>query len=525
MARSPSRVLVFVGAIVIIHLCANTGGARLQRIWSIESIAREAGAVVVGEVAQVSTVGSLPEGNANWRHPMLQKQAKVRVLRSFSKPGMPLLAEGRVLSVPYLAIDPKADARCVEGPEFPQLAVGDVRAFPLRRAGSGPTKQWQLLDGQDDGLLMPCVRTALPGAPRRTAFEFLQAEVAGTLAKGSYAEVFRLAERLGSYLFFREKDPAEGVDSLLARSIGKDDERWLRIAVALYARDGTPAARGGTLAPTIPELLAPPSGLLPNYQFAAKALRHVGRTKLDARVLRLAMNQAALHPESTAFILLLNYSPTARELLEDALQRDRPEAVRVAALVIRVGFKPLFLGDWGRKVSAERMALLGRTKELIPATVAAATRLLSRGGLVDDRYLYDAGRVVRSHGDSRAFSLLLDQIRRAQATDPRRYALLWPSAFDWSKTDKPQRSIAVCAILLADRNPVTKALIFRGNEIHLENQNAGSKNVRFCDEAVYAMQKLAGVDFGFRSAGSLAYHDKAVTRAELWLSEHPPRPE
>jgi len=500
------------------HLCADVAGARFHRVWSVESIAREAGAIVVGEVTQVATVGSLPGGQANWRHPLLQKQVKVRVLRSFSTAVGPPLAEGQVLSLPYLAIDVKADKRILEGPEFPLLSVGDVRAFPLWMAGSAPAKEWQLLDEEDYGLLMPCVRRALPGAPRSTAFEFLQAELAGTLAKGSYAEIYRIAEHLDTYLAFRERDPAGGVQSLLARSIGNDDERWLEIAVAIYARGGTPA-------PTIPQLLAPPPNLRCRHRFAAWALSQAGSADPEARLLRLAMDRAALHPEGTARIISLNYSAMAQGLLEEALRRDRPEALRVASRVIADLSPRLSVEGGSRSVSSERLAARGRLRELIAATVAAATRLLPRRGPVDDRCLYTAGRLIRSYGDGQAFSLLLDEIRIAQKTDPKRYALLWSSAFDWSKTDKPQRSIAVCTILLADRTLVTKELSFLGNEIYFEERTRGSKNVRFCDTAVYALQKLAGVDFGFRSPGTRGDHDRAVEMAEAWLSRHPPRPE
>jgi hypothetical protein len=495
------------------------GDNRWSRVWSIEALAREAEVIAIGEVTKITPVEHIPGGPRGWPPPLLKKQAEIRVLRAyFSQTGARQWIWGPKLIIPFQVIDRKGEMRYSEEPQFPRLAVGDIRAFPLKIAAAGSTQPWQLLDDEDNGLLMPCARDPLPNAPRGNAVEFLQAELAGTLAKGRYEDVGQIAGQLMEYLMVREgEDPTGGIRRLLVGSLKYNDQRWLEIVVAIYSRSGSPV-------PTIDQLLSPPARLRPDYSFAAWALGQVSKDNLKERLFRLAMERAAGDRGASAWILLPNYDAMARKILEQALAQNRPEALRVAVKVIRgEPGNQIFIKIKGKPVPKEWPPAPER-KALIPATVAAADRLLSRPGRIDDDYLHTAARLIRSYGGKAEFSRLLEEIRLAGKTDRKRYDLLWRSTFDWSKTDKPQRSIAVCAILLEDRIPVTEfRLGDRESYLYFRKRDPKSEKARYCDMAVYALQKFSGGDFGYRFGGSRAEHDQAVEKAKAWLLRHPPK--
>jgi len=479
MRQSRFRIGVWITAILCLAIPSGIALARIVSSWSIERIAREADAIAVGEVLQVSTVGTVSESHTQWPQPLLQKKARIRVLRSLSQPGKPLLSEGEFLSLAYLALDVERGGGITDGPEFPKLSVGDVYAFPLRKVAP-PSQNWELVAEEDFSLLIPCVRGPLPDAPRETVPEFLQSELAGTFAEGSYPEICKAAEYLSHYSFAdREGKALDGVYSLLVKHVGNDQNRWLEIAVGTYCSMGIPR-------PTIAALPSSPVGFRQETAFAAKALGHVAGPDVEPRFIEVALRHASLHTWGTAVTFSLNQSPTSLRLLQEALQGDTPEALYIADYLIKDAKDPL-----------------------IPLALKSATRLLLRQGKVDDHYLRLAGGLITRYGDEHAFSLLLGEIRRCQKQDLNRYTVLWRASFDDSNA-RDDRSIRLCAIMIGDRRIAT------------DDPSAVSRGIRFCDKAAYHLQKISGVDFGFRSGNTLANRDRAIERAEAWLAKNAP---
>lgn len=473
MSRSSLRLPAIVAALLA-ALLPRAAQARMVRLWGIENIAREADAIVVGEVLRVSVTGTIAQDQPPWRLPLLQKVASVRVLRAFSAPGTARPREGATIVLAYLALDERKSEGHFDGPIFPTLAAGDVFALPLRGAVLAHSERWELLDQEDVGLLVPCVGRPLGARPPGTALAFLESELAGTFALGGYADIYKAARYLAYPL---DAQVLGTVYDLIARRVGDDQARWLDIAVASYCASGTPP-------PPLAQLLAAgPNAIPERMALAAKALSHVTGPDLEARFLKVVVQHASLDLWRAGNALLLNYSPAALQLVKEALHDDAPGSLYLAHLLIA-----------------------DKAPSLAPEMVATARRVLLRRGKGPNPDLGIACWVIHHYGGEETFALVLDEITKAQHRDPARYATLLRSSFEYAKDD--QRSLRVCAIMLQDRRVVSG------------DARERARGVRYCDKAAYDLQNVAAVDFGFRSDDSLAKRDQAIEKAKSWLAKN-----
>jgi hypothetical protein len=112
------------------------------------------------------------------------------------------------------------------------------------------------------------------------------------------------------------------------------------------------------------------------------------------------------------------------------------------------------------------------------------------GDLTD---LQGAAMLLRDFGSDQQLDQLAGLVRKYQTQDREFYSPLW----QWSTESDNPRAARVLAVVLRDRNPI-------------------SKEMRVCDFAVGVLERATGQHFG---AGGkiLAERDAAVSRALAWI--------
>ena len=460
-----------VGFAALVLACSSAH-ARPVYLWTPQEIAEKAAVIAVGEVLEVKVARPIPPEETHWKTPLLEMNAKIRVLRSFADGIQLSLSPSPEFLVTYSAIDWSRTDGVANGPQFPELHVGDVFAFPLQEMSDPARAERKLIGEEDFGLLVPCLRESPEGDAAARGEEFLLAELANTLRRGSYAEVYQAAKYGGHAL--------RALQGAYDRLVGTVDEnQWLRIFVASYC------ALPSSPRPTIAEMLQGSTGDRPYAAFSVRALGHLKREGLDDRVIETAIRNMAVSSWGTALTLKLNYPrhPTALALLTDALNEDQSGALQIADSLVE-----------------------DRTHPLLPAALEAAGRWLRKRDRVDlkDRAtwggfgaLRSACRLVRRWGDDEVFEVLLDEFRRALEEDRARFAVLWQA----SAYAKEPRVIELCRIAIDDCGEL-------------------SRDRRLCDVATTELQRVTGEDFGWLAEQSPAERDQAVARAKDWLAKH-----
>jgi hypothetical protein len=454
----------------LLSICSPVCARPVHR-WTPEEIAEKADVIVVGEVLEVGVARSIPPGETHWQTPLLEMTARIRVLRSFADGIQLSVSRSPEFLLSYSAIDWSRTDGVANGPEFPELEVGDVFAFPLQEAADPARPERKLIGEEDTGLLVPCLREPPEGEVGGNGERFLLAELANTLRRGSYAEAHEAAKYGG-----HASEALQGAYDLLVGTV--NENQWLPIFVASYC--ALPLPR-----PTMAEMLEGSTGDRPYAAFALRALGHLEREGLDDRVIETAIRNMAVSSWGTALTLKLNYPrhPTATALLTDALNEDRSGALDIADFLVEDGTHPL-----------------------VPVALEAASRWLRKRDRVDlkDRAtwggfgaLRSACQLIRRWGDEEAFAVLLDEFRRAREGDRARFAALWQS----SAYAQEPRTIELCRIAIDDRGEL-------------------SGGRRFCDVATTELQRVTGQDFGWEAEQSPAERDRAVARAKDWLARH-----
>ena len=284
--RKSIRVFFDIGVLLPLVLLPSTAHARLISRWTLERIAKEAEVLVVGEVLDVATVGSIPRGETRWRAPLFRKKARVRVLRFVLKPGSTGLVENQEIDVEFYGIDWERGGSGVNGPHFPDISAGDVTVFPLRRTAPAETKGWELLDEEDFGLLVPALRNAPAAGRPESLLDFLRLELAGVLSGGSRRDIHRAAKYLASAGGSRGES-LRALVQLVSDEVKGDEARWLSLAVACYCVSGVPR-------PKLSDLKTSAEGARPELTFAVEALDRIrGELTIDRFI--VAYNPTA-HP-------------------------------------------------------------------------------------------------------------------------------------------------------------------------------------------------------------------------------------
>lgn len=362
-------------------LVAATAFAGPVQQWTLESLAK-ADVLAVARVESV-TPGPGPVRQVGDRLPVYTCTADLAVLRSF----------GRIADRAMVQYECYRDrGPGVSGyPMLPILQRGDVRVFPLKRAG----ESWTLLGNDGIGLLMP----ALPESANMagTALGFLVDELANQFLQGTYRQMYEAAQygRFHSSKLLMER---------IATDLPDGDPRWLDIASVALASTGIPR-------PPLNELRG----------FPGEALAHVPANRRREGIVRSMLRHSDVHVWGSAATLVPEFKddPLLLRLLPGYLAKSQPGAVSIAWWLAQ----------------HQQFAVM-------PPALDAALRTI----LQPDMYEMPAatGLIVK-HGSDAQFTKLLDALREAKEDRPR-YVQLWQMAYG---EDGP-RIRRMIAIWLAD---------------------------------------------------------------------------
>src|SRR6266581_1138842 len=167
------RALRFICAFFLTWIVGiESAAARPVRVWTMDEIADKAEVLLVGEIVEISEVEKIDADKTRLNTPMLRMAAKIRVLRTFKRNGAPAIHQEKQIVLVYEAVDRERGGGSVGGPFFREFAVGDVFAFPLRRAtGEEAGKRqpaWRLIDEDYDGLVIPAQKEQLQAVRETT---------------------------------------------------------------------------------------------------------------------------------------------------------------------------------------------------------------------------------------------------------------------------------------------------------------------------------------------------------------------
>lgn len=464
------RVLLCGGVLIAVAgVLAPSGAAYswLSPVWTVEEIAEDARAIVVGDVLSTRVVRPVIVGDGA-AQPLRQMAAEVRVLRGLSEvPGLHF-EPGDSLFVSYRSLPGEdLDGR---GPPYLELRPGQIRAFPLKGLAEGDETAWELVFDASDDALIPCVGEALEEAD--TEYGFLLVELAGALAEGDPQLLHEVAGHT-RHLLSEHNDRGAFHDLLpiLDRHVA-DEQRWLEIATALYCHPTTPR-------PTVHDLLTGPEVEPGHWSLVAEAFVRADVSDQEERIIEAFFRHSSTSSSGVADALSGNYPrhPLTLRLLSEALQADQPHAMNMAWIMVRDPEHPL------RSVAQ-----------------GAAVRALQRRDPLPQRDLYAVVDFLARYGDDGGFEALLSELRRSQSANRDRFRQLWRAEVYPDRS----RTVALCRIGIDDP----------------ELPYPGRSKMRYCDTAVICLQRLTGEDFGWKSEASPTEWDQAVARAKAWLAEH-----
>lgn len=458
--RASHIAALAVGTAMVITGAAQ---ARPVRLWQMSDLAAKSDVIVVGEITQITEVAKIGAKDNRWNTPLLQMKATVRALRAAGHGTTAAPAKGALIAIPFKRVDWEAGSPAPDGPMYPDLRAGEVWAFPLRRPADGKPGEWELIDEEDVGLLVPCARETTGGVGTgELGAPSLIAELAGAFVHGDDATLVRAAKYLRNFPWVPQEDTIPRLGDAIAAQLPRGDARWLTIAVFSQCASGIPH-------PTVAEMLA---GGGEEFQggprLAALALAKTDRRGLEERFLREVLRCASASSTTlwgAGGVLVSGYlhDPRMHRLLAEELRADKWEAVALAANLLRPA---------SGASEAEREALL---KETLPA----ARRLLTRerrpppgiynweGNVLRPEF-EAAVRVIRDYGSQEDVDWLVTEFRRAQAEDRERYRSIWIGI----RSDTTPRMVPFLRIVKDD-------------------QGMFAAGRRYCDDAAWFEQDLA----------------------------------
>ena len=526
---------VGLALLAVLLVFRTTVNARRVRLWDFADMAKEAEALVVGEVLSVATTGKIEADKTHWQEPLLKMTATIRVIRTFPDPCKDLEA-GRQFEIDYLNHDPEKLRPQFNGATFPNLSPGEVLIFPLRK---NKADHWELPDEEDNSLLVPAVadtgisdveaktlagliaqlgvdefekreeaqkqliakgrpalKTIKAEATRATdaesknrlakiigalggnsAVEFLQAEYANTLAIGDVRTMYRAADWMGL-----KRDDIKSVEKYLAMTLGNDANRWMQILAALFAGSSPEKV-------TLAEWVEKEDNGRDIFRegrrkFAALIWPRISKEKLDEQIIAQACAPGVPYRFSE-YLLKANKladHPLTVKLLLAALQAQRPEAVSLTYQLLR-----------DRK----------KIEPLVVAAVSSACKLISSDQKLEYDDFYLAFRIIIAWGQEEDCRLLLDTFKTAQKNNREKYLKIWNIIWNSLNWAAKARFIPFCAVVLND------PALHEGGDM------------RNCDSAVFLLQPITGQDFGMKEKLSIEERNAAVEKAKAWLAENP----
>lgn len=468
----PSRVLrAFMIAALLWLVLVSIAQARMIVPWSIDRLAKEAPLVAVGEVIDVKPAGTA--SRSEWGTWIEDMNARVKILRISPASKASGLAVGDVITLWYERYDPEKTVGVGNGYEFPRLSPGDCSAFPLLRSTVYGKEHWQLIDREDIGLIVPCLKNRPKGPSLPTTRLFLVAELADVVALGDPKDIIRAADYLNNLW-----DAGEQVDLIcnrVALVVKDNQERWLDIAVIVYSSMAYPR-------PSIADLRA---GKMPDHSIAnavlvAKALSHIPKDGLDRKFIACTMKYTDLLPDEGGPALSQNYATNP---------------LNVALLVKRLG-----KGDPSAIAASENVIRVNPDKALLRAALEASVRLVTVKGARPGVGWDAALQLIIEYGSDSQFRAALDVFRESLKDDHDKFISMW-----WGLSyAKSKRVIDVIRIAITDDTPVPQR-----------------PEMRVSDVAAGVLLQLNGVTYPAGARATQADRKQALEKAKQWLAEHP----
>lgn len=468
-----SRVLrVLPIAALMFLILLSTSEARMVNPWSIDRLAKQASLIAVGEVMDVGPAGTA--SRSEWTTWIQDMNAHVKILRICPSSQASGLAVGDVITLRYERYDMAKTGGLLNGYDFPQLSPGDCCAFPLVKLTQDGKDLWKLIDREDFGLIVPCLKQPPRGPSPTTTKPFLISELANVFALGNPKDIYRGAGYHNNTLWSDAANVGLLHDSIA--SVVKDNEaRWLDIAVITYNSMGTPR----------PSIAVLKTGKMPEHPWAntvlvAKALSHIPKKDMDKKFITATIKHMDVLPWGPGVTLSQNYAsnPLAISLLIKCLGAGDPVAIVVSESVIRAN----------------------RHKGLLHAAVEASMRLITASGVAPHTGLGTALRLVMEYGSESQFKTVLDVFQESLKEDHDEFFQMWQSL----AYSKSKREIAVIRIAITD-----------------DTLWPHWQGMRVSDVAAGELQRITGVEFGTGSRDSDAERSAALEKAKEWLAENP----
>lgn len=468
---SARRWLLRIG-FALLFLQPGPGWGRPVEVVSIEQISH-APVLVVGRVTRIIHGPELPGKNPRR---VEHRVAEVEVLRWFTadeetRKSLEAGHDVRIAHYGYAAGG---------GPDFdaefwPEIAVGDVRLFPLR-AETGESGARRLLAEEAMGILAPARRDLAAGIAAGSSLRFVIREVANSLASGDPRDIHEAAVYLRDTLGPNYQDAmfSDSLTTLVSTTgtlLAGDQQRQVELAAGLLASFGIPR-------PTVAEFLAEPfDSEQPRsrvHRLTSWALQTIPTEVRQRELIATLVRNSSVYAWGAAVSLAeFAEEPFLVSELSAALRQRQPGALYVASWAINHG----------------QQGLLADTMPY------AMDRIDPPDG--DNSELVAACQLLRDRGNGPHFAALLAAIRKYQSTDLERYRRLWN-----------------CAVF-SESNPREMQVLI----LFLPDRRVAFGDFRFRDLAAERLQQLSGQNFGFNAQQAAGSREAAAVKAEAWLAE------
>jgi len=441
----------------------------------MDDIADKAEVLLVGEIVEISAVEKIDADKTRWNTPLLRLAAKIRVLRAFKGSGAHAIQQEKQIVLVYEVADWERGGGVSDGPFFREFAVGDVFAFPLRRATDEEAGKrqpaWRLIDEEDNGLVIPAQKEQLQDVRETTGVGFLQSELASAFASRNYGTIFKAADYLSRAHVSTKATQA--VFNLVEATVKEDQDQWLEIATAAYC--ALPIPRPRIIVAERAKWDAVRFGGGVNFFF--QSLDRVHSEKCVEQLIAVAIKYSDFHEWGTGVTIGLN---DPRHVISAPLLRKKLEAGDSSALFIA------------------HYTIKEKDDPLTPDAIKAARNFAEKAKVKFAYSLTPATELILMFGEDKDIEHLVGLMETAKKSDHQRYTMLWRSCI-YASTP---RVIFVARLLIDDTD-------------------LAQPNWRICDKATMLVQSESGVDFGLKYKQTTDERDVAIKKAKVWLAKNP----
>jgi hypothetical protein len=416
-------------------------------------------------IEEVITLGRVEPGESRvpWRERRFESHVLVRRVY-FKTPARPFEPGTRVL-IYYKNPEQLGGGGGLPAPSMLELRPRETVLIPLTQANG----RWIVQQDESRNPVVPALVTDhFMGSPR-TGRAFVFRELVQVLAHGDALQRNRVAAYLNG---FTGDVPGE-LPHLMAGAFGSDDDLWLEVGCAFL---GVPNLNGthnhleliyGQASPPFHDL----------RQLITWVLRKGDRRDYPNRLIRRLVHNAYAYDWGAALTLVeFKDSNTLVGELTAAMRRNCAGSITIARPLVNAG-----------------------QRAVLPEGLELAQRLLIASDIRSTE-LSSAAELLMRYGDDRQFETLVAALDHFKRTNPKHYGELWNEAVQCPNPQN-RRVLRLAAVLIGDHRPKFD-------------------DVRYCDIAASAVQRISGIDFGLSEQMSIQERDSVVSRVAGWLYVH-----